>query len=88
MAIKGDKSFTWTLTVSARFTGKRSWRISSNGSLSVKRIELLYSVVKEHERRKSSFLYTALEKSRSVTNIQNFFLFLYHIGKESAILLS
>ncbi|MEQ2784208.1 hypothetical protein AAAU52_14030 [Blautia hansenii] len=34
MAIKGDKSFTWTLTVSARFTGKRSWRISSNGSLS------------------------------------------------------
>ena len=29
------KSFTWTLTVSARFKGKRSWRISSNGSLSV-----------------------------------------------------
>ena len=49
---------------------------------------VLCSVVKEHERRKSSFLYTALEKSRSVTNIQNFFLFLYHIGKESVILLS
>ena len=31
--------------------------------------------IKEHERRKSSFLYTALEKSKSVTNIQNFFSF-------------
>ena len=53
-----------------------------------KAVELLYSVVKEHKRRKSSFLYIALEKSKSVTNIQNFFLFLYHIGKESVILLS
>ena len=77
-----------TNKLSLAFAGERSWRICFNGSLSVKRIELLYSVVKEHERRKSSFLYTALEKSRSVTNLQNFSLFLHHIGKESVILLS
>ena len=89
MAIKEDKSFTGTQIGCRSFLqGERSWRICFNGSLSVKRIELLYSVVKEHERRKSSFLYIALEKSKSVTNIQNFFLFLYHIGKESVILLS
>ena len=85
---RGQIFYRNTNRLSLFFAGKRSWRICFNGSLSVKRIELLYSVVKEHERRKSSFLYTALEKSRSVTNIQNFFLFLYHIGKESVILLS
>ena len=91
-AVHGDKRgqvfYKNTDRLSLAFAGERSWRICFNGSLSVKGIELLYSVVKEHERRKSSFLYTALEKSRSVTNIQNFFLFLYHIGKESVILLS
>ena len=91
-AVHGDKRgqvfYKNTDRLSLAFAGERSWRICFNGSLSVKRIKLLYSVVKEHERRKSSFLYTALEKSRSVTNIQNFFLFLYHIGKESVILLS
>ena len=62
-----------TNRLSLAFAGERSWRICFNGSLSVKRIELLYSVVKEHERRKSSFLYTALEKRGNVTKIQNFF---------------
>jgi len=60
--------------LSLTFAGERSWRICFNGSLFVKGIESLYSVVKEHERRKSSFLYTALENRRNVTNIQNFFL--------------
>ena len=85
---RGQVFYKNTDRLSLAFAGERSWRICFNGSLSVKGIELLYSVVKEHKRRKSSFLYIALEKSKSVTNIQNFFLFLYHIGKESVILLS
>ena len=35
--------------------GERSWRICFHGSLSAKRIGLLYSVVKEHERRNFPF---------------------------------
>ena len=73
---------------SLAFAGERSWRICFNGSLSVKRIELLYSVVKEHERRKSSFLYTALEKRGNVTKIQNFFPFSLHICTANVHLLS
>ena len=71
---RGQIFYRNTNRLSLVFAGKRSWRICFNGSLSVKRIELLYSVVKEHERRKSSFLYTALENRRNVTNIQIFLL--------------
>ena len=37
----------------------------------------LFTCQRTVKKRKSSFLYTALEKSRSVTNIQNFFSFHY-----------
>ena len=70
---RGQIFYKNTNRFSLALAGERSWRICFNGSLSVKRIELLYSVVKEHERRKSSFLYTALEKRGNVTKIQNFF---------------
>ncbi len=82
MAIKEDKSFTRTQI------GCRSLLQGKGHGVSVSMAYCLSNVVKEHERRKSSFLYTALEKSKSVTNTQNFFLFLYHIGKENVILLS
>lgn len=44
-----------TNKLSLAFAGERSWRICFDGSLSVKRIELLYSVVKEHEKKKIVF---------------------------------
>ena len=74
---RGQIFYKNTNRFSLALAGERSWRICFNGSLSVKRIELLYSVVKEHERRKSSFLYTALEKRGNVTKIQNFFRYQY-----------
>ena len=89
MAIKEDKSFTGTQI------GYRSLLLEKGHGVSVSTARCLSKVLncfiqlsKNTKRRKSSFLYIALEKSKSVTNIQNFFLFLYHIGKESVILLS
>ena len=56
MAIGRGQSFTGTqIRLSLAFAGERSWRICFNGSLSVKRIELLYSVVKEHKKKKIVF---------------------------------
>ena len=57
------------------FAGKRSWRICFNGSLSVKRIKLLYSVVKEHERRKSSFLIYRVGKEQKRNQYSKLFSF-------------
>lgn len=89
MAIKEDKSFTGTQI------GCRSFLQGKGHGVSVSTARCLSNVLncfiqlsKNMKEEKSSFLFTALEKSRSVTNIQNFFLFLYHIGKESVILLS
>ena len=55
MAVGKDKFLTGTQIRFARFAGERSWRICFHGSLSAKRIGLLYSVVKEHERRNLPF---------------------------------
>ena len=42
---------------SLAFAGERSWRICFNGSLSVKGIELLYSVVKERLKEEKYLSY-------------------------------
>ena len=47
---------------SLALAGERSWRICFNGSLSVKRIELLYSVVKERLKEENRLSYIPRRK--------------------------
>ena len=67
---RGQIFYRNTNRLSLVFAGKRSWRICFNGSLSVKRIELLYSVVKEHERRKSFLFHYYLYGKRPFAKLE------------------
>ncbi len=57
MAIKRTSPLQEHNRFSLAFAGERSWRICFNGSLSVKRIELLYSVVKERLKEENRLSY-------------------------------
>ena len=72
---RGQIFYKNTNRFSLALAGERSWRICFNGSLSVKRIELLYSVVKEHERRKSSFLIYRVGKEQKRNQYSKLFSF-------------
>ena len=54
---RGQVFYKNTDRLSLTFAGERSWRICFNGSLSVKRIELLYSVVKERLKEENHLSY-------------------------------
>jgi len=54
---RGQVFYKNTDRLSLTFAGERSWRICFNGSLSVKGIELLYSVVKERLKEENHLSY-------------------------------